>query len=296
MNAASTPCSARMLSMSSTASGSSIIGQRTTPESPPRRYSSGPSMPQRVARPPPPAPRRPFGGKTMSPINCLATRYGEQCGTSTPEAPASMNILAVAVSCPRKRTRAAMSLRSATVIMPYTTSVLSGACSMSMMMKSQPALARISVVSRVGNLTNMPTSREAGSWSFSRKCDPMCLPPEFFTRQRGAFRQRAKLRPLDLRMDADHVPTLRESAICAGDDVFLANHTRVVLDAPRDQLRMLHHVRLVRDDAWNQDLAFGQLDVLPDHPLVLVPRIRRLDRVRLGIDLQNQVDDVLERN
>ena len=33
----------------------------------------------------------------MSPISSRATSYGEQCGTSTPEAPASKNMLAVAV-------------------------------------------------------------------------------------------------------------------------------------------------------------------------------------------------------
>ena len=41
-------------------------------------------------------------------------------------------------------------------------------------------------------------------------------------------------------------------------------------------------------------LPSGSLHVLEDVVLVLVPRVRRLERVRAGIDLQHDVDDVLQ--
>src|SRR6266508_2393954 len=59
---------------------------------------------------------------------------------------------------------------------------------------------------------------------------------------------------------------------------------------------MFNHVGLMADDSWNEYFALGQLHVLPDHPLVLVPRVCRLDRVGLGVDAQDHVDDVLKRD
>ena len=41
-------------------------------------------------------------------------------------------------------------------------------------------------------------------------------------------------------------------------------------------------------------LPSGQLDVFPDLPLVLVADVGRLDGVRLGVDLEQQVGDVLQ--
>src|SRR5262249_18877653 len=99
-----------------------------------------------------------------------------------------------------------------------------------------------------------------------------------------------------LGVHADHVPALRKPAVGAGDDILLADDAGVVLDAPGHQLRVLDYVSGVANDARNQDLAVWQLDVLPDHPLVFVARIGGFDGIRLGVDFQNQVDDVFQRD
>src|SRR6266567_257612 len=146
---------------------------------------------------------------------------------------------------------------------------------MSMMTKSHPADARISIVSRVGNLTNMPSRREPGSCSRSLKCEPMmhppvcaqsksgrgaggrrglAAPPELLAGERGTFSQRLQLGPLHLRMHPDHAPALGEPAVRAGDDVLSPDHTGVILDPPRHQLRVLDDVRLMAHDARDQDL------------------------------------------
>src|SRR5258708_2287055 len=135
---------------------------------------------------------------------------------------------------------------------------------MSMMTKSSPADARISIVSSVGNFTNMPINGSLGRTGALRSDCPSG--PQIPAGQRGAFDQRRQLCPLHLRMDADHLPALRKTAIGAGDDVLFANHTRIVLDPPGDKLRMLDDVGRMTDDARNQNLACGQFDVLPDHP------------------------------
>ena len=50
------------------------------------------------------------------------------------------------------------------------------------------------------------------------------------------------------------------------------------------------------DDAGQDFLARGQLDVLPQLPLVLVPGVGCLERVIIAVDRQHQVDQVLHRN
>src|SRR5215475_1033400 len=105
--------------------------------------------------------------------------------------------------------------------------MLSGACSMSMMMKSRPAEARISIVSMVGNFTNIPRGRASGAHRRSLKWLPMEL---LLARECGAFDQRREFGPLDLGVHPNHLPTLRKSAVGAGDDVLLADHAGVVLD------------------------------------------------------------------
>src|SRR6266849_1194869 len=55
-----------------------------------------------------------------------------------------------------------------------------------------------------------------------------------------------------------------------------------------DQLRVFDMADRMTDHARYQDLALGELHVLPDRPLPIVARIGRLDRKPLGIYLQNQ--------
>src|SRR5262249_10545618 len=105
----------------------------------------------------------------------------------------------------------------------------------------------------------------------------------------GAFAQRLELGPTDLR-----VHTVAHAAVRAGDDVLFAHALRVLDDAVRHQLRVLHHVAAVAADAGDEDLAIRQLDVAPDLPLVLVAWVGRFDGVGLRRDLQHEVDDVLE--
>src|SRR5262249_51777228 len=112
------------------------------------------------------------------------------------------------------------------------------------------------MVSMLGNLTNMPSRRASGAHNRSLKWLPMRgLPPEVATGEGRAFDQCPELGPLDLRVHPYHVPALRESAVGTGNDVLLAHGAGVVLDAPGHQLRVLHHVGLVADDARDQDLA-----------------------------------------
>jgi len=71
-----------------------------------------------------------------------------------------------------------------------------------------------------------------------------------------------------------------EAAIGAGDGVLAPYHPGEVEDAVGDDLRVLYDVGGVTDDARDQDFSVGQLDVSPDFPLVLVPDVAGLDRVR----------------
>src|SRR5207244_4414007 len=80
----------------------------------------------------------------------------------------------------------------------------------------------------------------------------------------------------------------------AGNDIFFAHDLRETHDALGYQLRVLDEVARVPDDAGDEDLPLGQLHVLPDLPLVLVPRIARLDRIGARVHFQNDVRDVPE--
>src|SRR5687767_9817354 len=77
---------------------------------------------------------------------------------------------------------------------------------------------------------------------------PRSAPPERLTRQSRALGECLQLGPLDARVAADLVPVLGEAAIHAGDQVLLSHHAREVLDAPGDQLRVLHHVGGLGDE------------------------------------------------
>src|SRR4051794_16581864 len=59
---------------------------------------------------------------------------------------------------------------------------------------------------------------------------------------------------------------------------------------------MLNHVGRVADDTGNEYLAVRQLDALPDLPFMLVTGIRRLDHIGAGPHLEDEIDDVLERD
>ena len=86
-----------------------------------------------------------------------------------------------------------------------------------------------------------------------------------------------------------------ETAVGAGDDIFPSDQAGETHDALSDQFGVLNDVGGVAHDAGNENLPFGQFDILPDTPLMLVARVGRFDQVGAGMDLQQQVDDLQER-
>src|SRR5271170_6723003 len=86
-----------------------------------------------------------------------------------------------------------------------------------------------------------------------------------------------------------------ETAIGAGDDVLAPGDSGEIEDAVGDDLGMLDDVGGVADNARDQDLAVGQFDIPPYLPLVLVTDIAGFDRERPRPDLQQYVDDMLQR-
>src|SRR6185437_6223480 len=104
----------------------------------------------------------------------------------------------------------------------------------------------------------------------------------------GALAECLHLGPGDFGMG-----TPAEAAIGAGHDVFLADQTGETLDALRHQFGMLDHVSRMGDDAGNHDLAGGKLHRFPHRVFVLVPRVRRLEQIRLRLHLEHDVDEML---
>ena len=64
----------------------------------------------------------------------------------------------------------------------------------------------------------------------------------------------------------------------------------------RDELRVLDDVRGVPGHAGHEGLPVRQRRLLPDGPLVLVPRVGGLHRIATGADRQHQVDEVAQRD
>ena len=100
---------------------------------------------------------------------------------------------------------------------------------------------------------------------------------------------------IDRRVDALDALVLGEAAVRAGDDVLAPDQCSEPHDPVGDQARVLDRGDVVSDDAGDQDLPVPELRRLPDAPLVLVARVGRLDRVRAGLHLQDQVDQLLQR-
>src|SRR5262249_51507444 len=121
-----------------------------------------------------------------------------------------------------------------------------------------------------------PETRRLSSWLYLRHS--LC-----------ALGQRFKFCPGDLRMCS-----AAESAVYAGNNILGADHPNEAADALRHQFRMLDTVRGMRDHAWNQDFAFGQLHVLPNCVFVLVTRVCCLDEITLRSHPQHQVHQLVE--
>src|SRR5215470_4797456 len=120
--------------------------------------------------------------------------------------------------------------------------------------------------------------------------------PQLLAGEARAFDQCLELGPHDGRMNAAMERALREAAVGPGDHVLAPQQTREPYDPLGDELRMLHHIGGVADDAWDEQPALGHLDVLPHYPFMLMARIRALDHVGADLHAQDQVYDVLERD
>src|SRR4030095_14642947 len=99
--------------------------------------------------------------------------------------------------------------------------------------------------------------------------------PESLRRQTGTFHQCLQLQLGDGRVQ----PTRTEAAVRPGDHIFAPDDRCVGADTLCDKLRVLDRIRVVADDARNENLAFWQLDVRPEMPFVRMARVRCLYRV-----------------
>src|SRR4051812_23861513 len=169
---------------------------------------------------------------------------------------------------------------------------------------THPAPPRVTV-SRFGSASHLSGSGPpfdlslGGAFSpggaFSRW--PLRSPrPKVRAGKAGAFDQRFELRPHDLRMHAGKVGHLREAAVRACDHVLAPDEAGQPDDALGDEFGMLDDVGGVADHAGNQHRILRQLELFPQSPFMLVPRIGELDRVSARAYLQHEVGDILERD
>src|SRR5262249_1678800 len=121
------------------------------------------------------------------------------------------------------------------------------------------------------------------------------LSPELGTRQSCPLSHGLELGPDDGGVDFRLCGGLRgEAAVASGDDVLPSYEGSIFHQAISHRLRMFLKVGGMRDDSGNQHLPLGQLDALPDAPLMVMARIGRLEGVGASVDLQEQVNHVLQ--
>src|SRR5437899_10453292 len=119
--------------------------------------------------------------------------------------------------------------------------------------------------------------------------------PEAPGRQTRALREHAEFLPHDARVHARGREPLREPTVHAGDDVLADDEPGASHDPLGDQLGLLDAVRRVRDDPGDENLAGRELERLPDVILVLVTRVRGLEREGSRLDLQDHRCDLVQR-
>src|SRR6185369_7425392 len=106
------------------------------------------------------------------------------------------------------------------------------------------------------------------------------------------FGHRFEFSPADLRA----TDTWAESTIGASHDVFAAENFCVAHQPIGDRLCTLHDVGGMADHAGHEDFARWQFDLFPDTPFVLMTGIGRFNGNRVGFDLENEIDDVAQRD
>src|SRR2546426_3002327 len=119
-------------------------------------------------------------------------------------------------------------------------------------------------------------------------------PPQALRGESCPLDQRLELGPHDGRMLALVHRPLGKPTVGPGHDSLPAHHAREVDNSLRHCLGMLDHCSGVRDDAGNEHLARGQLEVFPHAPLIRMTGRRRLHRVGLGLDPAQEVHDVAQ--
>src|SRR5919106_5423059 len=113
-----------------------------------------------------------------------------------------------------------------------------------------------------------------GFWSHPIERGHVLLAPQPFRGYARAFGHGSQLGPGHAGL---HL--VARAAVCTGDDPLAADPRGVVYESLGHQLRMLDPIGAVPDDAREQQLVFGQLDLLPHAPLVGVTRVRTFYRI-----------------
>jgi hypothetical protein len=85
-----------------------------------------------------------------------------------------------------------------------------------------------------------------------------------------------------------------KTAVVRRDDPVLTDHTDKALDTLRYEFGMFHERHAVGDHAWNQDLVSWDLHLSEHGPLVIMPRVSRLERITLRVNGHQQVQVVLQ--
>src|SRR5579884_3877553 len=87
-----------------------------------------------------------------------------------------------------------------------------------------------------------------------------------------------------------------EAAVGSGHQVLAADQTRVPDQPLSHELRMLDVVGGRVKDAWDDDLALWELDLLEYVPFVLVARVGALERQAHGFGLEHVGHDEPQRH
>jgi hypothetical protein len=86
-------------------------------------------------------------------------------------------------------------------------------------------------------------------------------------------------------------------AVSPRDDVLATDYARILDEAISDDFRMFQHIGRVAYDPGDQNLPLWQLGyVAPNLPFVFVAHIAGLQRIRLRVHFNQQINDVLEGN
>jgi hypothetical protein len=125
---------------------------------------------------------------------------------------------------------------------------------------------------------------------------PTAWSPQALRCQLRAFDECAQLQPRRLGMARMETDECCEAAIRSRDDTLLADDIGEAFKALRDQFGMLDAVSLGIDYSDDQRLIVRELHVLPDVPFVFVPRVCRFDIDEFRSRLENQADDVFQRD